>query len=113
MLCRYSWLDLKNQPHPAHHPNCEVYGFQTDTEDFKKLFRRCQQEWRACIVWLSDGNTWIWQNKRFVIRGGWQLAVSEKPPVQMRLRFYNDTRLDVIKKALRDMAIEDAAEKVI
>ena len=100
MICRYSWLDFKNQHHPVYLSNSGTPGFQADTEDFKKLFRKCQHEWRACIVWLANGDVWIWQNKKCVLRGGWQLTLSEKAPKQLTLDFFKETRIEVIKKKL-------------
>lgn len=69
MLCKYSYqLKYRGQK--------EFGEYLCDVEDFKKWFRKAKNGIRCLIVWLENGEVWLWQPKSISKYSGWQKALS-------------------------------------
>lgn len=74
MLCRYNLFMKKDK---------QIVGwYQTDTEDFKKLWKKIKDEVRCAVVKTADID-WIFYRKAGV--GKWEVMRRNNP--QLKLQF--------------------------
>ena len=70
MLCKYNYM-MKYRGFD------KSFGdYQCDVADFKKWFHHAKSSVRCVIVWLENGETWLWTMPSRSKYSGWQKVTS-------------------------------------